>query len=49
DIGPEGGDKGGNIICSGTPEVVSKNINSFTGEFLKKELEIHTIQPETSF
>lgn len=49
DIGPEGGDKGGNIICSGTPEVVAKNINSFTGEFLKKELELPSIQPEISF
>ena len=35
DIGPEGGDKGGNIVCKGTPEQVAKNKDSFTGQFLK--------------
>ncbi len=38
DLGPEGGDKGGYIIAEGTPEEVSKNKKSFTGEFLKKVL-----------
>ena len=38
DIGPEGGDNGGQIIALGTPEEVSKNKNSFTGDFLKKIL-----------
>jgi len=39
DMGPEGGERGGYIIAEGTPEVIAKNKNSFTGEFLKKELE----------
>ena len=38
DLGPEGGDMGGYIIASGTPEEVSKNLNSYTGEWLKKYL-----------
>lgn len=43
DIGPEGGDKGGNIVCKGTPEQVAKNKDSFTGQFLKTEL-THTAE-----
>jgi len=35
DLGPEGGDRGGQIIASGTPEDVSENKDSFTGQFLK--------------
>jgi len=38
DLGPEGGDEGGNIVCSGTPEEVAKNKLSYTGMYLKKEL-----------
>ena len=38
DLGPEGGDKGGQVICTGTPEEVSKVENSYTGIFLKKYL-----------
>ncbi len=38
DLGPEGGEKGGRIIAIGTPEEVSKNPASFTGKFLKQEL-----------
>ncbi len=38
DLGPEGGDKGGKIIASGTPEQVSKNNKSYTGLYLKKIL-----------
>ncbi len=38
DIGPEGGDEGGRIIATGTPEDVAKIKGSYTGEFLKKEL-----------
>ncbi len=38
DIGPYGGDKGGEIVASGTPEEVIKNEKSFTGQFLKKVL-----------
>ena len=36
DLGPEGGDKGGEIIVEGTPEEVSKTTGSYTGLFLKK-------------
>ncbi len=38
DLGPEGGAGGGRIIAKGTPEEVSKNPASFTGKFLKPEL-----------
>ena len=38
DLGPEGGEKGGQIIAQGTPEEVSKNPASYTGRFLKQEL-----------
>lgn len=38
DIGPEGGDKGGNIVCEGTPEEVAKCEESYTGRFLKEKL-----------
>lgn len=38
DIGPEGGKGGGQLIAKGTPEEVAKNKNSFTAQFLKKEL-----------
>lgn len=38
DMGPEGGDKGGNIVCTGTPELVAKNPHSLTGQYLKKIL-----------
>ena len=38
DLGPEGGDKGGEIIAFGTPEMISQSEDSFTGQFLKKYL-----------
>jgi len=38
DIGPEGGDKGGQIVAAGTPEEVSENPKSITSKFLKQEL-----------
>ena len=38
DLGPEGGDNGGEVICSGTPEQVAKCKKSYTGQFLKKIL-----------
>ncbi len=38
DIGPEGGEKGGMIVCQGTPEEVAKNKDSYTARFLKVEL-----------
>ena len=39
DLGPEGGEKGGQIIGIGTPEQICKNDRSYTGKFLKKYLE----------
>ena len=39
DLGPEGGDNGGKIIATGTPEEVSKVEGSYTGKFLKKYFE----------
>ena len=38
DLGPEGGDGGGTVVATGTPEEVAENKNSATGEFLKKVL-----------
>ncbi len=38
DLGPEGGNEGGEIITSGTPESVSKSKKSYTGKFLSKVL-----------
>ncbi len=38
DIGPDGGDRGGKIVATGTPEEVAKNKNSYTGQYLKKVL-----------
>jgi excinuclease ABC subunit A len=38
DLGPEGGDKGGQIVASGTPEEVAKVKASYTGQYLKKIL-----------
>ncbi len=38
DLGPEGGNRGGQIIAKGSPEVVAKNRKSYTGQFLSKTL-----------
>ena len=38
DMGPEGGARGGEVICTGTPEIVAKNKRSYTAEYLKAEL-----------
>lgn len=39
DLGPEGGDKGGQIVCEGTPQQVASCKQSYTGKYLKPELE----------
>ena len=39
DLGPEGGDKGGQVIALGTPEQIVKNEKSYTGKFFKKYIE----------
>ena len=38
DLGPEGGENGGQIVAQGTPEEVAENKNSYTGNYLKKIL-----------
>jgi excinuclease ABC subunit A len=38
DLGPEGGEKGGEVVATGTPEEVAQNENSYTGKFLKEVL-----------
>ena len=35
DLGPEGGDDGGEVVCCGTPEDVVRNKKSYTGRYLK--------------
>lgn len=38
DLGPEGGDQGGNLVATGTPEDVARNEQSYTGRYLKEKL-----------
>ena len=38
DLGPEGGSNGGNIVCEGPPEKIMKCSESYTGQYLMKEL-----------
>ena len=39
DLGPDGGDKGGYLVATGTPEEIIKHKDSYTGQFLKDKLE----------
>jgi excinuclease ABC subunit A len=41
DLGPEGGDGGGEVVASGTPEDVAKAARSYTGQYLKTLLKVH--------
>ncbi|AFZ57812.1 excinuclease ABC subunit UvrA [Anabaena cylindrica FACHB-243] len=43
DLGPEGGDKGGEIIAAGTPEDVAKNDRSYTGQYLQQVLKQYPV------
>ena len=38
DMGPEGGDRGGQVVVCGTPEEVSECADSYTGQYIKKML-----------
>ena len=38
DLGPDGGDRGGNLVVAGTPEEVVQCKESFTGQYLKEKL-----------
>ncbi len=40
DLGPEGGNGGGTIVATGTPKEISECPNSYTGQYLKKYLNI---------
>ena len=42
DIGPNGGDKGGTVIAQGTPEQVAENPVSYTGQYVKKYLDLES-------
>ena len=42
DIGPEGGNGGGRVICTGSPQEVAANTESETGKFLAQELHLHS-------
>jgi len=44
DLGPEGGDGGGSIVFTGTPEELAKCEKSYTGQFLKRFLETHRLR-----
>jgi excinuclease ABC subunit A len=43
DLGPEGGMRGGRIVCQGTPREIVTNTESITAQFLKNELENHSL------
>ncbi|MBV9692015.1 MAG: excinuclease ABC subunit UvrA [Ktedonobacteraceae bacterium] len=47
DLGPEGGDAGGQIIAEGTPEEVAQNEQSYTGHFLQRMLDTMALSQET--
>ena len=38
DLGPEGGNRGGDLVCCGTPEEVAECPKSITGKYLKEKL-----------
>ncbi len=38
DLGPEGGDRGGTVLCKGTPEEIARKKTSYTGQYLKPQL-----------
>lgn len=38
DLGPDGGNKGGNLVCAGTPEEIIKSKDSYTGKFLAEKI-----------
>ncbi|MCJ7695784.1 MAG: hypothetical protein MUO40_10205, partial [Anaerolineaceae bacterium] len=39
DLGPEGGDMGGELVAEGTPEEICDNQSSYTGQYMKKTLD----------
>jgi excinuclease ABC subunit A len=47
DLGPEGGDSGGQIVAAGTPEQIAESPDSYTGHFLAPLLERENARPRT--
>jgi hypothetical protein len=47
DLGPDGGDKGGEIVVTGTPETVAEHPTSHTGRYLRQVLKQHPPEPVT--
>ncbi|MCJ7665777.1 MAG: excinuclease ABC subunit UvrA, partial [Actinobacteria bacterium] len=47
DLGPEGGNRGGYIIATGTPEEIASTEKSYTGKFLRKTLDKYTLRIQT--
>ena len=43
DLGPEGGDEGGRVVATGTPEEVARTAGSYTGQFLARELGVQAV------
>jgi len=48
DLGPEGGEDGGNVVGFGTPEEIANISQSYTGQFLKKVLKMDDVLPAVS-
>ena len=48
DLGPEGGDGGGEIVAAGTPEDVAREKRSYTGQFLKGALKRGRLKTEAA-
>jgi excinuclease ABC subunit A len=48
DLGPEGGEHGGRVVATGTPEQVARNSHSFTGKFLARVLTAHANHTQTN-
>jgi len=44
DLGPEGGDRGGELVAEGTPEEICKIKGSYTGDYLRKYMQDHHLQ-----
>ena len=47
DLGPEGGDAGGEVVAAGPPEQIVKNRKSYTAKYLKGKLDAGCSMPDT--
>jgi excinuclease ABC subunit A len=48
DLGPEGGEGGGEIVATGTPEQIARSARSYTGQYLRPLLNVRTAQSATA-